>query len=141
MRPATSSSPGSSTPTGTPGRPRSGRRPRTTRSIAYFGNILDKFAPHYRPEDVYAATLWGALEDVNAGITGLVDWAHIINTPEHADAGIQGLQESGLRSVYAYGFGNTSLVDWWFGPDYTGSVLQIDGPDARRLRTAVLQLG
>ena len=102
--------------------------------IAYFGNILDKFAPHYRPEDVHAATLWGALEDINAGITGLVDWAHIINTPDHADAGIQGLQESGLRSVYAYGFGNTSLVDWWFGPDYTGSVLRIDGPDARRLR-------
>ena len=58
--------------------------------IAYFGNILDKFAPHYRPEDVYAATLWGALEDINAGITGLVDWAHIINTPDHADAGDQG---------------------------------------------------
>ncbi len=102
--------------------------------IAYFGNILDKFAPHYRPEDVHAATLWGALEDINAGITGLVDWAHIINTPDHADAGIQGLQESGLRSVYAYGFGNTSLVEWWFGSDYTGSVLRIDGPDARRIR-------
>jgi cytosine/adenosine deaminase-related metal-dependent hydrolase len=102
--------------------------------IAYFGNILDKFAPHYRPDDVYAATLWGALEDINAGITGLVDWAHIINTPDHADAGIKGLQESGIRSVYAYGFGNTSLVDWWFGTDYTGSVLKIDGPDARRLR-------
>ena len=102
--------------------------------IAYFGNILDKFAPHYRPEDVYAATLWGALEDINAGITGLVDWAHIINTPDHADAGINALQESGIRSVYAYGFGNTSLVDWWFGPDYTGSTLMIDGPDARRIR-------
>jgi cytosine/adenosine deaminase-related metal-dependent hydrolase len=103
--------------------------------IAYFGNILDKFAPHYRPDDVYAATLWGALEDINSGITTLVDWAHIINTPEHADAGIRGLQESGIRSVYAYGFGNTSLVDWWFGPDYTGSTLRIDGEDARRLRT------
>jgi cytosine/adenosine deaminase-related metal-dependent hydrolase len=102
--------------------------------ISYFGNILDKFAPHYRPEDVHAATLWGALEDINAGITGLVDWAHIINTPDHADAGIHGLQEAGIRSVYAYGFGNTSLVDWWFGSDYSGSVLTIDGPDARRLR-------
>jgi cytosine/adenosine deaminase-related metal-dependent hydrolase len=102
--------------------------------IAYFGNILDKFAPHYRPEDVHAATLWGALEDINAGVTGLVDWAHIINTPDHADAGVTALQESGIRSVYAYGFGNTSLVDWWFGPDYAGSVLQIDGPDARRIR-------
>jgi cytosine/adenosine deaminase-related metal-dependent hydrolase len=60
--------------------------------ITYFGSILDKFAPHYRPEDVYAATLWGALEDINAGITGLVDWAHIINTPDHADAGINALR-------------------------------------------------
>ena len=64
--------------------------------IAYFGNILDKFAPHYRPEDVHAATLWGALEDINSGITTLVDWAHIINTPEHADAGITALQYTSL---------------------------------------------
>ena len=102
--------------------------------IDYFGNILDKFAPHYRPEDVYAANLWGSLECINAGITTLVDWSHIMNTPAHADAAIRGLRESRLRSVFAYGFGNTSLVDWWFGPDYQGSVLTSDGPDARRLR-------
>src|SRR5881394_1091543 len=39
--------------------------------ITYFGSILDKFAPHYRPDDVYAANLWGALECINAGITTL----------------------------------------------------------------------
>jgi cytosine/adenosine deaminase-related metal-dependent hydrolase len=102
--------------------------------IAYFGNILDKFAPHYRPDDVYAANLWGSLECINAGITTLVDWSHIMNTPDHADAAIRGLDESKIRSVFAYGFGNTSLVDWWFGPDYTGSVLTSDGPEARRIR-------
>jgi 5-methylthioadenosine/S-adenosylhomocysteine deaminase len=102
--------------------------------ITYFSAILDKFAPHYRPDDVYAGNLWGALECINAGITTLVDWSHIMNTPDHADAAIHGLQESKLRSVFAYGFGNTSLVDWWFGPDYQGSVLTSDGPDARRLR-------
>jgi 5-methylthioadenosine/S-adenosylhomocysteine deaminase len=103
--------------------------------ITYFGSILDKFAPHYRPDDVYAANLWGALESINAGITTLVDWSHIMNTPAHADEAIRGLQESRIRSVFAYGFGNTSLVDWWFGPDYTGSVLTSNGPDARRIRT------
>jgi 5-methylthioadenosine/S-adenosylhomocysteine deaminase len=102
--------------------------------ITYFSAILDKFAPHYRPDDVYAGNLWGALECINAGITTLVDWSHIMNTPDHADAAIHGLQESKLRSVFAYGFGNTSLVDWWFGPDYQGSVLTSDGPDARRIR-------
>ena len=55
--------------------------------ITYFGSILDKFAPHYRPDDVYAGNLWGSLECINAGITTLVDWSHIINTPDHADAG------------------------------------------------------
>jgi len=102
--------------------------------ITYFGSILDKFAPHYRPDDVLAANRWGALECINAGITTLVDWSHIMNTPDHADAAIHGLQDTAIRSVFAYGFGNTSLVDWWFGPDYAGSVLTSDGPDARRLR-------
>lgn len=103
--------------------------------ITYFSAILDKFAPHYRPEDVHSATLWGALECLNAGITTLVDWAHIMNTPDHADASVSALTESGIRSVFAYGFPNTSLVDWWFGPDYTGSVLTSDGDEARRIRS------
>jgi cytosine/adenosine deaminase-related metal-dependent hydrolase len=103
--------------------------------ITYFGSILDKFAPHYRPEDVESSNLWGALECVNAGITTLVDWSHIMNTPDHADAAIRGLQESKIRSVFAYGFPNTSLVDWWFGPDYAGSVLTSDGDEARRIKS------
>ena len=103
--------------------------------ITYFSAILDKFAPHYRPEDVHSATRWGALECANAGITTLVDWAHIMNTPDHADASVKALQESGIRSVFAYGFPNTSLVDWWFGPDYAGSVLTSDADDARRLKS------
>ena len=101
---------------------------------AYFGGILDKFAPQYRPDDVYAGNLWGALECANAGITTLVDWSHIMNTPAHADEAIRGLQEAGIRSVFAFGFPNTSLQDWWFGPDYAGSVLEIDGDLARRIR-------
>ena len=102
--------------------------------ITYFGNILDKFAPHYRPDDVFAANQWGALECLNAGITTLVDWSHIMNTPAHADEAIRGLRETGIRSVFAYGFPNTSLQDWWFGPDYTGSILTSDGAEARRIR-------
>ncbi|HSW42466.1 MAG TPA: amidohydrolase family protein [Patescibacteria group bacterium] len=97
---------------------------------AYFGAILDQFAPKYRAEDVYAGNQWGALESVNAGITTLVDWSHIMNTPAHADAAIQGLQDSGIRSVFAFGFPNTSIADWWFG-----STLTIDGDQARRVRT------
>ena len=95
----------------------------------YFVEILDTFAPLYRPEDVYASNLAGALECVNAGITTLVDWSHINNTPEHPDAAIRGLQESGIRAQYAYGSANTSLAAYW-----NGSTIAIPGDDVRRVR-------
>jgi cytosine/adenosine deaminase-related metal-dependent hydrolase len=95
----------------------------------YFVEILDTFAPLYRPEDVYASNLAGALECVNAGITTLVDWSHINNTPEHPDAAIRGLQEAGIRAQYAYGSANTSLADYWFE-----SKIVIPADDVRRVR-------
>jgi cytosine/adenosine deaminase-related metal-dependent hydrolase len=106
--------------------------------ITYFSAILDQFAPKYRADDVLAANRWGALECINAGITTLVDWSHIMNTPDHADAAVAGLRDTGIRSVFAFGFPNTSLVTWWFGPDYMGSVERIDGDLARRLRSGPL---
>ena len=105
---------------------------------AYFGAILDKFAPNYRPDDVYAGNLWGSLECLNAGITTLVDWSHIMNTPDHADAAVKGLQDAGLRAVFAFGFPNTSIQAWWFGPDWAGSVERINGDEARRIRRQYL---
>ncbi|MFC8343347.1 amidohydrolase family protein [Streptomyces sp. NPDC057280] len=96
----------------------------------YFVDILDTFAPLYTPEDVYAANLAGALECLNAGITTLVDWSHINNTPAHPDAAIQALTESGIRAQYAYGSANTSLADYWFE-----SKIAIPGDDVRRIRT------
>jgi 5-methylthioadenosine/S-adenosylhomocysteine deaminase len=96
---------------------------------AYFVEILDTFAPAYQPEDVYASNLAGALECLNAGITTLVDWSHINNTPEHPDAAIRGLQEAGIRAQYAYGSANTSLADYWFT-----SKIAIPSDDVRRIR-------
>ena len=95
----------------------------------YFVEVLDSFAPLYRPEDVYASNLWGSLECINAGITTLLDWSHINNTPEHPDAAIRGLTESGIRAVYAYGSANTSLAAYWFN-----SELVIPEDDVSRVR-------
>lgn len=95
----------------------------------YFVEILDSFAPLYRPEDVYASNLAGALECINAGITTLLDWSHINNSPDHPDAAIRALQESGIRAVYAYGSANTSLADYWFE-----SEIAIPAEDVRRVR-------
>ncbi|HEX2362430.1 MAG TPA: amidohydrolase family protein [Jiangellaceae bacterium] len=97
----------------------------------YFVEVLDTFAPLYRAEDVYASNLAGSLECLNAGITTLVDWSHINNTPEHPDAAIQGLEETGIRAQYAYGSANTSLAKYWFF-----SAEAIPGDDVRRVKDA-----
>jgi cytosine/adenosine deaminase-related metal-dependent hydrolase len=96
----------------------------------YFVAVLDSFAPVYRPDDVYASNLAGALECLNAGITTLVDWSHINNTPEHPDAAIRALQEVGIRAQYAYGSANTSLADYWFE-----SKIVMPADDVKRVRS------
>jgi 5-methylthioadenosine/S-adenosylhomocysteine deaminase len=65
----------------------------------FFGTL----GPHYRPEDVYIGNLLGALGALSSGITTLLDWSHIMNTPAHADAAIHGLADSGIRGIFAYG--------------------------------------
>jgi 5-methylthioadenosine/S-adenosylhomocysteine deaminase len=94
----------------------------------YFALILDALAPAYRPEDVYAGNLLGTLEAIDAGVTTLLDWSHINNTPDHPDEAIRALSECGIRAVYCYGNPNTSLADWWFN-----SVLE-SPEDIRRIR-------
>jgi len=79
----------------------------------YFRDILGVLAPVYRPQDAYAGNLVSAYGAIDAGITTLLDWSHIQNTPEHTDAAIAALQESGLRSVFAYGTPNLDLGGWW----------------------------
>ena len=56
----------------------------------YFDLVLDQLAPAYRPEDVYAGNYLGSLEAIDAGVTTLLDWSHINNTPEHSDEAIRG---------------------------------------------------
>jgi cytosine/adenosine deaminase-related metal-dependent hydrolase len=79
----------------------------------YFRDILGVLAPVYRPQDAYAGNLVSALGAIDCGVTTLLDWSHIQNTPEHTDAAIAALQESGLRSVFAYGTPNLDMVAWW----------------------------
>jgi cytosine/adenosine deaminase-related metal-dependent hydrolase len=70
---------------------------------AYFAEMLDTIGPEYQPDDVYIGTLLGALSAIDAGVTTIYDWAHIQNTPSHADAGIRALSEANLRAVFGHG--------------------------------------
>lgn len=69
----------------------------------YLDGVLGRMASAFRPEDVYISNFYGALDALDSGITTLLDWSHISNTPEHADEAIRGLRESGIRAIYAHG--------------------------------------
>ena len=65
--------------------------------------VLTGISLKHSPEDVYAWTLWGALQALDAGITTIADWAHNDQSPAHADADLRGLRDSGIRGYFLYG--------------------------------------
>ena len=65
--------------------------------------VLTGIALKHTPDDVYAGTLWGALQALDAGITTIADWAHNDQSPAHADADLSGLRDSGIRGYFLYG--------------------------------------
>jgi cytosine/adenosine deaminase-related metal-dependent hydrolase len=100
-----------------------GFTPQITR-YGYRPAVLNGIALDHTPTDIHAGTLWGALQALNAGITSIGDWAHALQSPEHADANLRGLQESGIRGCFFYG-----------GPGPTSDDPNPPHPlDARRMR-------
>ena len=69
----------------------------------YFRAVHAGLANFFAPEDIYIANLVGALNQLNNGVTTLVDWHHNNPTPEHSDAAIDGLERSGARAVFLHG--------------------------------------
>jgi 5-methylthioadenosine/S-adenosylhomocysteine deaminase len=57
----------------------------------------------YSPSDMYYGTLMSAAEALHSGITTVHDWCHNVLTPEHAEADIRVLQQTGLRARFSYG--------------------------------------
>ena len=76
----------------------------------------------FRPEDAHVGDLISALGAIDAGVTTILDWSHVGNSPAHSDAAIAGLREAGIRAVYAFGGGAPGDANRF--PD-----------DIRRLRT------
>src|SRR6476659_1045789 len=69
----------------------------------YMKHMHANLATRYIPEDNYIANLMGALAQIDAGCTTLVDWCHNITTMEHAERAVDGLIDSGIRAVFAHG--------------------------------------
>jgi cytosine/adenosine deaminase-related metal-dependent hydrolase len=71
--------------------------------LEYFRKMHAGLATLFRPDDLYIATLAGALNQLNCGTTTLGDWCHNNPTPAHNDAALQALVESGIRAVFLHG--------------------------------------
>src|SRR5262249_40589237 len=56
----------------------------------------------YDPEDLYICELVACLSEISEGVTMGTDTSQASHTPEHTDAMIQGLVDSGRRMVYDY---------------------------------------
>ena len=69
----------------------------------YLHNMHAAIAPRFAPDDIRIANLMGALNQLNSGVTTMVDWCHNNPTPAHSDAAIDGLKEAGIRAVFLHG--------------------------------------
>jgi cytosine/adenosine deaminase-related metal-dependent hydrolase len=68
------------------------------------------FTPVYLPEDAHTAELLASLSQINDGVTTTVDTSQVQLTPEHTDACIAGLKESGRRCLFAYTAGGNTAA-------------------------------
>jgi 5-methylthioadenosine/S-adenosylhomocysteine deaminase len=65
----------------------------------------------YDPEDCYFSQLVACLSEITQGITTGTDTSQSNHTPEHTDAMVKGLMDSGRRMVFAYSAGINRSVD------------------------------
>lgn len=92
--------------------------PRKYSSYIEYNNM--KVGVCFRPEDVYLGNLLGGLSMIDAGVTSVLDQAHVIQTPEKGDAAARGLKDSGIGGVFCYQLTHTPS----YGPGSTISRAQ-----------------
>ncbi|MGQ3413686.1 amidohydrolase family protein [Natrinema sp. LN54] len=79
----------------------------------YLDTMLGEISSHYRPVDAYLGNLFGAVDQLNAGTTTILDWFHIANSPGHTNRAIDGLEDAGIRAVFAHGPPGDDSATWW----------------------------
>ena len=104
--------------------PGTGRRKATTQSFRTSGRragsgrrtqtIWDLGRSPYDPEDCYISELVASWAGINAGVTTGIDTSQSSHTPEHTDAMIQGLMDSGRRTLYDYSAGRSDQPGYEF---------------------------
>jgi cytosine/adenosine deaminase-related metal-dependent hydrolase len=96
----------------------------------YFVWYYLEWGKSFRPEDIHAGNLLGAIESIDAGVTTTVDWSHGLQTTQHADAAVDALQAVPGRFVLAYGNIQASPDQWSGSPEFRDFVSRrITGDD------------
>lgn len=71
--------------------------------FSYIDVVADQLGAHYRPLDMYLSTKLTAAASLDAGITTIIDACHNSRSPEHTDAALDALKESGIRALHMVG--------------------------------------
>ena len=96
----------------------------------YFRHQFGNLSPRYTHEDNYLGNLMGALNQIDHGVTTLLDYCHNLKSLEQASRSVDGLEESGIRAVFCMGRGAPAPV--------AGNAPPQGQP--RHLREAVIEL-
>jgi cytosine/adenosine deaminase-related metal-dependent hydrolase len=80
--------------------------------------VFDLGRSPYDPEDCYISELVASLNQIDQGITTGVDTSQSSHTPEHTDAMIEALRDSGRRTLFAYSGGRADSP----GYEYPGRI-------------------
>jgi 5-methylthioadenosine/S-adenosylhomocysteine deaminase len=110
----------------------------------YFRWMHAGLATKFRPRDIYIGTLIGALNQIDLGTTMLVDWCHNNPTPEHTDAAVAALSESGIRAAFFHGSPKpdpgANEIPYWEKPQPRAEVERIHRA-LRHDRSGLVSLG
>lgn len=96
----------------------------------YFHDVVFTYGANFTPQDTYTSVRFGLAEAIDSGITTMHAWEHNLQTPEHADAALSALEETGLRGRFSYG----PSSDPEAGSSFAKGTETIDFDDVLRLR-------
>lgn len=83
----------------------------------------DMMRPPYDPEDLYLSELAASLSQITQGLTMGTDTSQASHTPAHTDAMIQGIMDSGRRTLYDYSNGTNRSAQFPDQPnEYPGAI-------------------
>jgi 5-methylthioadenosine/S-adenosylhomocysteine deaminase len=71
--------------------------------FAYIDVVAETLGALYRPLDMYLSTQLTAVASLDAGITTIIDACHSSRSPEHTDAALDALENTGIRALHMVG--------------------------------------